>query len=399
MEPGIGGLNRGTLISGAGHLVLVIGLVVGDWLEDWMNFTTPTPEVADVTLVSEAEYAGLVLPRVQTPGLPEVPDFTAPPPGDAPVSTPASTEVPGRVETPEALVPEEAGRAPDALEEPEVSTPFPPEPVDGPAMDVALPEPQPLVSSDVESSGEIPKPQDAPRIAPVPVLESPPAPEFAETSVPEVSADSESPDVELELPVAAPPEATTEIVTEAETPSFAPAASTIPRPRPARTAASEPEPEPAPEPAPEPELASGGEMEQDRPSIDLTAVERAVEAAIDGADPDAAPSGIAASALSQDEIEGLRVAVRRCWNVGALSMEALAVTVTVGISMNRDGKPDEPRLLGHTGGSEAAARKAFDVARRAILRCGGNGYDLPADRYEHWREIEITFNPEKMRLK
>lgn len=80
-------------------------------------------------------------------------------------------------------------------------------------------------------------------------------------------------------------------------------------------------------------------------------------------------------------------------------MEALAVTVTVGISMNRDGKPDEPRLLGHTGGSEAAARKAFDVARRAILRCGGNGYDLPADRYEHWREIEITFNPEKMRLK
>ncbi len=392
-------MNRGTLISGAGHFVLVIGLVVGDWLEDWMNFTTPTPEVADVTLVSEAEYAEFVLPRVQPPGLPEVPDFTAPPPGDVPVSTPGSAEVPATVETPEALVPEEAVRAPDALEEPEVSTPFPPEPVDSSAIDVALPDPTPLVSSDVESSGETPKPRDAPRIAPVPVPESPPAPEFAETSVPRVSADSESPDVELELPVAAPEEATTEIVTEAETPSFAPAASTIPRARPVRTAASEPDPEAETKPTPEPELASGREAEQDRPSIDLAAVERAVEAAVDGADPDASPSGIAASALSRDEIEGLRAAVRRCWNVGTVSMEVLAVTVTVGISMSRDGKPEEPRLLGHTGGSEAAARKAFDVARRAILRCGSDGYNLPADRYEHWREIEITFNPEKMRLK
>lgn len=393
-------MNRGTLISSAGHLVLVIGLVVGDWLGDWMNFTNPAPEVADVALISEAEYAGLVLPRVQAPGLPEVPDFTAPPPGDIPVSTPGSTEVPAVVETPEALVLEEAGQTPDALEAPEIPTPFPPEPVDGSAIEDASPDPAPPVSDDVEASGETPKPQDAPRIAPVPVLESPPAPEFAETPVPRVSADLESPDVELELPVAAPEEATTEIVTEAETPSFAPAVSSVPRARPARAAASEPEPEADPEPTPKPELTSGEETEQERPSVDLTAVvEQAVAAAVDGADPDAVPSGVAASALSRDEIEGLRVAVRRCWNVGAVSTEALAVTVTVGISMNRDGKPGEPRLLGHTGGSESAARKAFDVARRAILRCGVDGYDLPSDRYERWREIEITFNPEKMRLK
>jgi len=137
----------------------------------------------------------------------------------------------------------------------------------------------------------------------------------------------------------------------------------------------------------------------DTPRVDFRdAVERAVGAAVVKPDPDGGPSRIAA-ALSPGEIDRLRVAVQQCWNVGAVSTEALAVTVTVGISMTRDGRPGEPRLLGHSGGSEAAAAQAFDAARRAILRCGIGGYDLPADRYERWREVEITFNPEKMRLK
>ena len=38
------------------------------------------------------------------------------------------------------------------------------------------------------------------------------------------------------------------------------------------------------------------------------------------------------------------------------------------------------------------------AARRAILRCQKGGYNLPVEKYEHWREIEMTFNPEKMRI-
>ena len=70
-------------------------------------------------------------------------------------------------------------------------------------------------------------------------------------------------------------------------------------------------------------------------------------------------------------------------------------------NVSEDGKPQagSVRMISSSGGSEAAAGQAFGAARRAILRCGARGYDLPADKYEQWREIEMTFNPDGMRLK
>ena len=69
--------------------------------------------------------------------------------------------------------------------------------------------------------------------------------------------------------------------------------------------------------------------------------------------------------------------------------------------MQRDGRPDTAsiRLLSSSGGSDAAARQAFEAARRAVIRCGARGFDLPADKYSHWQDVEMTFNPEKMRIK
>jgi hypothetical protein len=93
--------------------------------------------------------------------------------------------------------------------------------------------------------------------------------------------------------------------------------------------------------------------------------------------------------------------VQQCWNVGALSSDALQTTVTVGVEMARDGRPEgnSIRMIGFTGGTEAGARQAFEAARRAIIRCGANGYDLPEESYEQWRNVEMVFNPEGMRLR
>ena len=55
--------------------------------------------------------------------------------------------------------------------------------------------------------------------------------------------------------------------------------------------------------------------------------------------------------------------------------------------------PYVSRLTGHLD------RQAFEAARRAIIRCGSNGYDLPREKYGQWQNIEMTFNPEKMRIK
>jgi hypothetical protein len=93
--------------------------------------------------------------------------------------------------------------------------------------------------------------------------------------------------------------------------------------------------------------------------------------------------------------------VQACWNVGALSTEALGTTVVVAFDMARDGRPDQGtmRLLEFSGGSEAAAQQAYEAARRAVIRCGVNGYDLPEESYDRWRQVELVFNPEGMRLR
>jgi hypothetical protein len=105
--------------------------------------------------------------------------------------------------------------------------------------------------------------------------------------------------------------------------------------------------------------------------------------------------------MTGSEKDALRVAVQGCWNVGSLSTEAMRVTVTVGVSMDRKGKPVQGsiRMLDSQGGSSAAANQAYETARRAIIRCGARGYDLPVEKYAQWQEIEMTFNPERMRIK
>jgi hypothetical protein len=111
-----------------------------------------------------------------------------------------------------------------------------------------------------------------------------------------------------------------------------------------------------------------------------------------------APSG---PPLTGGEKDALVIAVKACWNVGALSTDALKTIVTVGVSMDQGGMPiqNSIRMIGYEGGDEAAARQAYEAGRRAIIRCAKNGYPLPPEKYSQWQEVEIVFNPEKMRMK
>jgi len=61
--------------------------------------------------------------------------------------------------------------------------------------------------------------------------------------------------------------------------------------------------------------------------------------------------------------------------------------------------PNSIKLLGFDGGDDVAVARAFETALRAIQVCGAQGFDLPRDKYESWRRVELIFNPEKMRLR
>lgn len=348
-------MRRSLYASTAIHVALLIWVALGDGL--FKDSPDPVFEVTGVTILSSAEFDALT--AVATPVALEI----APPP---PRPEPAPEPEPEPEAQPEPTPP---GEVTDTL--------APPAPLSG--------------TPDLPEDGR-PTPRAADRIAPLPAPAPEPEVETAPEAVTQSTAPAPSATPVEAAPEAAPEEATTEIVTEAETPSggpLGPVASIRPptrpeRPRPVETAAAAPDPTPPPPPEPE-------------PAVDplAAAIASAVAQAVQTS---SAPSG---PPLSAGAREGFRVAVSTCWNVGSLSTEAQGTTVVVGFDMTPEGRPVDGslRLISSEGGGSVAAQQAFEAARRAILRCGANGYNLPVESYDDWRQVELVFNPEGMRLR
>jgi hypothetical protein len=107
----------------------------------------------------------------------------------------------------------------------------------------------------------------------------------------------------------------------------------------------------------------------------------------------------AQNASTLDLRDALLAQIRECWNVpvGAPTPEKLIVQVRVFLA--RDGSLAQPPLLEPSTRAAAASnpymRTAAEAALRAVNVC--EPYKLlPADRYDAWREIVMTFDPSRM---
>lgn len=372
-------MNTGFYISVAGHTLFVLFLLLGGL---FARDRLPPVAVADVTVISAEDFAALSMPQPAPEVVTDVPAAVAPE-IQPPPARPEAEAPPERAEPP----------APEAPQEPE-PTPVAPEPIVVPPAEVADTAPQIVPPDDGQDIAALPNdaappPADrvAPEAAPPPPLEAETAPE----ATPEVATDAPGEVVEEETDAAAPEEATTEIVTEAEeTPDLAPATSPRPTARPAR-------PRPVAEAAPTPAPA-------DPPAPDDDVIAAAVADAVSQAQGEATQSAAAPAPsgppMTGAERDAFRLSVQRCWVVDVGS-EAANVTVVVAMSMTPEGRVADGtlRLLEGSGGSDAAIQTAFQAARRAILRCGASGFELPVEKYDQWRNIEMTFNPEGMRLR
>ena len=370
-------MKTGITISGTVHVLFLLVLLFGGL---FTRSRLPEMSVSEVSVISAEEFAALTAPEAA----PEVDSEAADP--EAPASEDTAPEIAALAEPPPDRTALDRPEAPPVADAPAEPLPLPERP-ETEVTDNLPPVEAPPVIDDRPDGPEEVTPAPAPRVAPEPAAPAPPnvesAPEVVEQTAPEPLPQEP---VETQE-AAAPEEATTEIVTEAETPTLAPASSPKPRARPARQVAAT-EPDPEPEPAPEP------------PDTAFDAIADAVATAMtDRAEP--APAVPAGPPLTSGEKDALRVSVQRCWNVGSLSSEALRTTVIVAVDMAQDGRPENTsiRMVDFDGGSEASARQAYEAARRAIIRCGASGFDLPVEKYAQWREIEMTFNPEGMRLR
>jgi hypothetical protein len=365
----------GTWVSAGGHLGLVVWLLAG-----WGMSQEPLDfEVTEVSVVSGEEYAAIVAATTPTPSpdpsteveaLPVPPEVEAPPP------------VEEQVETPPPPVPEPAPEPPAE----EAPPPPAPEPVPQPTeVTDVLPEPQPPQPDIPPPAPDVslrPQPRPAQRVANEAVAPPPPeaeiAPEVQEQVTEEAEVEAEV--VEEAQEATAPEETATEIVTEAEEPSGAPEVALRPMSRPSRPAA----------PAEEVETASADV------SDDVAALLEGVA----GADTSApAPAANPGPPMTGAERDAFRLAVQGCWVVDP-GAQAAGVTVTVVFQLDRQGRLTAgPDLLTSSGGTPGAVEAAYQAARRAVTRCGRDGFSLPEEKYEQWRVVEMTFDPSGMRLR
>ena len=355
----------GWYISGAAHVLLFLVVVLGGVFS---RSPDEPMSVADVQILSEAQFAALIA-RNPAPPVPETPT-AAPAPEPEPAPEPPSPDTPlpqiNQTEPPVAETPEPTPEVtiPQPIPEAEAQDTAPvvntPEPLpDGPRFDAP--------------------PARAERVAPTPAPAPPDTARIAPDATPDIAPAPDAPPTELaeETEEAAPEQAAPELATEADEATESLALATSPRPR-ARPQQATPAPDPEPTPAAQP---------QDAPATD-----DAVADAL--ADTTAEPAGDPGPPLTGNELDNLRVSVGGCWNTGSLSTEAQNTIVTIFVAMNEDGTPDVTslRMIGFSGGSEAAANNMFSAARRAIIRCGTRGFPLPLEKYAQWREIEMTFN-------
>ncbi len=366
-------MRLGWTLSGLGHSALILVLLFGGLF--WGDRIPESVSVSEAAVISEEEFAALALPGTAPEPQTDAPEVAAPEASEDAPDTPSEEVAPTLPEVSDVEVPE----APDT---PDITVPDPVP--DAVAVDTAPPVPAPPSDLDGTSLEQDAVAAPAPRVAALPQVAPPPeaetAPEVVPDTAPEPTPEPE-PEPEPDAP-AAPEAASDRIVTEAEEEkTYAPASSMRPRSRPAR-------------PVRRAETPRAPEAQTPRTNTD-----DAVAAALNDTQSDTpAPSG---PPLTGGEREGLRVAISRCWNVGSLSTDALGTTVVVAVEMEQSGRPiaGSIRLVASSGGSANGERQAFEAARRAIIRCGVNGFPLPVEKYSQWREIEMTFNPEGMQFR
>jgi hypothetical protein len=366
--------ETGTIISGAGHAALILWVILGDWL--FTRDDAPMVQVSEVSLMTSAEFDAMAA------AVPASPD---PMPADTPAPAPDMAQP--------APVPSDA---PPPTSEPE-AVPDPPLPENGGVVDAEIlpvvPDaPPPVAMAPTDS----PRPKPAPRVAPVPVDAPDPAIDTAEAPQDAITPDPTS-EPQVVQPETAPmvqEEAGTVLETEANRDeqvmaSGAPLTSPRPKGRPAPAPLAE-RPVEAPVPTPVDDIADAI----------AGAVAEAVTAP-DTPEPTGGTNAPQGPPITSGERDALRVAVQQCWNVGSLSSDALQTTVILAVSVAETGIPDAGsiRMISSTGGTEAGARGAFETARRAIIRCGARGFPLPPEKYEQWRELELVFNPDGMRMR
>jgi hypothetical protein len=397
-------LELGTKISLGAHGALIGLAVFGGPLFDADE--SNAIQISEVSIISTEAFEGMMSsapnPNVEEP---QQSDLAQPDPvEDVPVVTEPveqPVEEPAEPEVQEVAEPEPAPELDTEPAEPEVvEAPEAVQRQEATGSEIVAPDAQ---ISEQDQAGQVdpnqlallrPKPRPAPRISNE-VVEKPPTDAERSEEIAEQTVPSDEPVEEVkpeETDEAAKPESTTEIVTEADEVdpnSAAPIKSSRPKGRPSDIVQKAQALKVAAEQAKADKLAADKAAEEAKKKAEAEAIEAAIKAANAEA---SKPSG---PPLTGREKGALVLAVQQCWNPPIGVQNAADLKVTLLVELNEQGKlQGSPKLIEPRGAPSAAEKVAFDAGRRALIRCAP--YSLPKEKYEQWRQIEVTFNPQNM---
>lgn len=244
---------------------------------------------------------------------------------------------------------------------------------------------------------EVPKPPDPPKEA------APPLPRRVEAPPPPPPPAAPTREAKPEAPP--PPEKKPEVAEKKPEPE----------PEPEKKAEPEKQPEPkvvqAPRPMSKPVLEKPTEPEKEKPKFDLNQIQALLDKrqSPESADrvearkrsEDAAPKrqqlAATASQMTMSEIDAIRAQIAKCWNLPAGAKDVENMRVQVRVYLRPDGSlerapdlVDNPLFAG-----DQFYRTFAESARRAVQICTPLR-GLPVEKYEHWRELTINFDPREM---
>lgn len=241
-----------------------------------------------------------------------------------------------------------------------------------------------------------------------------PAPAVAETKVAEPPPEPPPPPPPPPEPVTPPPEPTPP---EPPPPEPPPPEPPPPEPTPAEaTPPPEPTPTPPPEPPPpeRPRVAAADiptprlrppqpkpqPQTPPKPQPDQLATldRRRLEELADQQPQEAVPTvgsanGKTTQHMTASELDALRARLAQCWSPPLGWDDPSEVRVVMMMDLSPTGMLlGEPQVLESPQGRFSLT--APESAARAVRRC--QPYNLPADKYDAWKQVKITFDPQDM---
>jgi hypothetical protein len=261
----------------------------------------------------------------------------------------------------------------------------------------AKPEPQVAQATPEPPKPEPPKPEP-PKAAPPPPPPPPKPPE------PEAEAKPEPKPAPPAPPPPAPPEP------PKETPEPKPEPPKVePKPEPPKPAAEAPKPKAKPEPPKQ--VAKNESKETQKQDSDFSSLLKNLTKQKTAPSPqDATPKSKSAPAPAQASSQPMNAPlgsqltvserdlivqqIESCWNVPAGAKDAQNLIIDIHIDVASDRTVTNVQIVDQSRyNSDPFFRAAADSARRAIQNPRCSPLKLPADKYDQWKSITLSFNP------